>query len=126
VDAQLLRMPRTVSPLPVLFTLRNIAERLARFWVSMLLLLPLLQVNVGKGGDWLFDHLMQRYQIQPSRTAMIGDRLDTDIAMGKQGGLMTLLPLTGELMNVSSSQLGPSVPCDSIRYGGLCQRGYMR
>lgn len=55
-----------------------------------------LQVNVGKGGEWLFPHLMQQYQLQPSRTAMIGDRLDTDIAMGKQGNLVTLLPLTGE------------------------------
>jgi ribonucleotide monophosphatase NagD (HAD superfamily) len=27
---------------------------------------------------------------------MIGDRLDTDVAMGKQGGLVTLLPLTGK------------------------------
>jgi phosphoglycolate phosphatase len=54
-----------------------------------------LQINVGKGGEWLFQHLTQRYHIEPSRTAMIGDRLDTDIAMGKQGGLMTLLPFTG-------------------------------
>lgn len=63
---------------------------------QLLLLLLLLQINVGKGGEWLFSHLMQQYQLQPSHTAMIGDRLDTDIAMGKQGGLMTLLPLTGE------------------------------
>ncbi|KAF6248587.1 hypothetical protein COO60DRAFT_1466609, partial [Scenedesmus sp. NREL 46B-D3] len=34
-------------------------------------------------------------QAAPSRTAVVGDRLDTDIAMGKQGGLVTLLPLTG-------------------------------
>jgi ribonucleotide monophosphatase NagD (HAD superfamily) len=61
-----------------------------------------LQVNVGKGGDWLFQHLTQRYQIDPSHTAMIGDRLDTDIAMGKQGGLMTLLPLTGGPQGLSA------------------------
>lgn len=51
---------------------------------------------MGKGGDWLLPHLMQQYQLQPERTAIIGDRLDTDIALGKQGGLVTLLPLTGE------------------------------
>lgn len=51
---------------------------------------------MGKGGEWLFPYLMQKYQLQPSRTAMIGDRLDTDIAMGRSGGLMTLLPLTGD------------------------------
>jgi hypothetical protein len=43
---------------------------------------------------------MQQYALQPSRTAMIGDRLDTDIAMGKQGDLVTLLPLTGECEGV--------------------------
>jgi ribonucleotide monophosphatase NagD (HAD superfamily) len=54
------------------------------------------QVNVGKGGAWLFPYLLAKFQLQPSRTAVVGDRLDTDIAMGKQGGLLTLLPLTGE------------------------------
>jgi phosphoglycolate phosphatase len=54
------------------------------------------QVNVGKGGSWLFPYLLAKFQLQPSRTAVVGDRLDTDIAMGKQGGLVTLLPLTGE------------------------------
>ncbi|WIA32649.1 hypothetical protein OEZ86_003450 [Tetradesmus obliquus] len=52
-------------------------------------------VNVGKGGAWLFPYLLAKFQLQPSRTAVVGDRLDTDIAMGKQGGLVTLLPLTG-------------------------------
>lgn len=50
---------------------------------------------VGKGGSWLFPFLCQKYNLDPSRTAIIGDRLDTDIALGKQGGLVTLLPLTG-------------------------------
>ena len=54
-----------------------------------------MQVNAGKGGTFLFPFLCSLYDLEPSRTAMVGDRLDTDVAMGKQGGLRTILPLTG-------------------------------
>lgn len=59
-------------------------------WI--LLLLNACQVNVGKGGAWLFPYLLRRFQLDPTRTAVIGDRLDTDIHMGKEGGLVTILP----------------------------------
>jgi ribonucleotide monophosphatase NagD (HAD superfamily) len=36
-----------------------------------------------------------RHNFDPSRTIIIGDRLDTDIAFGKSGGLATLLVMTG-------------------------------
>ncbi|EFJ53185.1 hypothetical protein VOLCADRAFT_115779 [Volvox carteri f. nagariensis] len=52
-------------------------------------------VNVAKGGEWLLPYLCRTYGLEPSRTAIIGDRLDTDIFLGRQGGLFTCLPLTG-------------------------------
>jgi ribonucleotide monophosphatase NagD (HAD superfamily) len=55
-----------------------------------------MQLNVGKGGHWLFPYLLQRYHLSPSEACIIGDRLDTDIAMGKEGAMVTILPLTGE------------------------------
>jgi ribonucleotide monophosphatase NagD (HAD superfamily) len=70
------------------------------------------QVNVGKGGSWLFPYLLAKFQLQPSRTAVVGDRLDTDIAMGKQGGLVTLLPLTGEHVQA----------CRMLNKTGTCMR----
>jgi ribonucleotide monophosphatase NagD (HAD superfamily) len=54
-----------------------------------------VQVVVGKGGDWLFPHLCHHLSLQPGETCIVGDRLDTDIALGRAGGLRTILPLTG-------------------------------
>ncbi len=52
-------------------------------------------VNVGKGGDWLLTHLSSAYGLDPAHTLVVGDRLDTDIALGAAAGMRTLLPLTG-------------------------------
>lgn len=38
-----------------------------------------------------------RHTFDPRKAIMVGDRLDTDIAFGKLGGLATLLVLTGML-----------------------------
>ncbi|KAI3438214.1 hypothetical protein D9Q98_000651 [Chlorella vulgaris] len=67
-------------------------------------------VNVGKGGSWLLPFLCEQYDILPSQACIIGDRLDTDIALGRQGGLQTVLPLSGvtkpaQLLEAESAQL---------------------
>lgn len=50
---------------------------------------------VGKGGDFLVPFLLETCGLVPARTLVIGDRLDTDILLGKQAGAWTGLPLTG-------------------------------
>ncbi|GBF89918.1 phosphoglycolate phosphatase [Raphidocelis subcapitata] len=52
-------------------------------------------INVGKGGPWLFPFLVESLGLSPSRTAVVGDRLDTDVAMAREGGMLAVLPLTG-------------------------------
>ena len=51
--------------------------------------------NVGKGGTWLLPFLCEQYHVRPEEAVIVGDRLDTDIALGRAGGLQTVLPLTG-------------------------------
>ncbi|XP_051128656.1 phosphoglycolate phosphatase 2-like [Andrographis paniculata] len=52
-------------------------------------------VVVGKPSTFLMDYLLEQYNIPTSRMCMVGDRLDTDILFGQNGGCRTLLVLSG-------------------------------
>jgi len=60
---------------------------------------------LGKPTTNMMDCIIQKFNLDRSRTCMVGDRLITDIAFGKNSGLSTLLVLTGvttvEAMNES-------------------------
>nr|XP_021406747.2 glycerol-3-phosphate phosphatase [Lonchura striata domestica] len=50
---------------------------------------------VGKPNRFMFDCVAAEFPVDPARTIMVGDRLDTDILMGNSCGLTTLLTLSG-------------------------------
>ncbi|KAL8174968.1 UNVERIFIED_CONTAM: hypothetical protein K2H54_007450 [Gekko kuhli] len=50
---------------------------------------------IGKPSQYIFECVASEFNIDPARTLMVGDRLDTDILMGNNCGLTTLLTLTG-------------------------------
>jgi len=52
-------------------------------------------VVVGKPSSWWINHIIDSHGLQRERTVMFGDRLDTDIAFAKQGGIASVLVLTG-------------------------------
>jgi phosphoglycolate/pyridoxal phosphate phosphatase family enzyme len=50
---------------------------------------------VGKPSDFLVEYFLENFEINPSTTVMVGDRLETDMAFGNKLGADTLLVLTG-------------------------------
>ncbi len=50
---------------------------------------------IGKPERWLLEEGMRRLGADPAHTAILGDRLDTDILGGHRLGLTTLMVLTG-------------------------------
>lgn len=51
--------------------------------------------TVGKPNQFMFDCVASQYGVEKGRCLMVGDRLDTDILLGANCGLKTLLTLTG-------------------------------
>jgi 4-nitrophenyl phosphatase len=50
---------------------------------------------IGKPSKTLIDLIVHQYGLNKERTCMVGDRLNTDIQFGLNGGVSTLLVLTG-------------------------------
>lgn len=51
--------------------------------------------TVGKPNHFMFDCVASKFGVDRERCLMVGDRLDTDIMLGSNCGLKTLLTLTG-------------------------------
>jgi 4-nitrophenyl phosphatase len=43
----------------------------------------------------MLECIVEKFHLDRTRSCMVGDRLDTDIAFGHHGGLKTLLVMTG-------------------------------
>jgi HAD superfamily hydrolase (TIGR01450 family) len=54
-----------------------------------------LELNFGKPSKFMMDEVMKRLSSDKSKTLLIGDRLETDIAMGNKFGIDTALVSTG-------------------------------
>lgn len=67
-------------------------------------------IVVGKPSTFMMDYLAKKFGITTSQICMVGDRLDTDILFGQNGGCKTLLVLSG----VTSLQMLQS-PDNSIQ-----------
>lgn len=52
-------------------------------------------IVVGKPSDTMADFILTKAGVRPEEVLLIGDRLDTDVLMGKNFGMRTALVLTG-------------------------------
>lgn len=72
---------------------------------------------IGKPNSDIVDYLINRVRTEREQVAMVGDRLYTDIAAGRNNGLKSILVLSGEatLDDVSSSDILPHLIFDSVQ-----------
>ena len=71
---------------------------------------------VGKPNPMMFRSAMNRIEAHSETTAMIGDRMDTDVVAGIEAGLKTVLVLTGSTLrsDIDRFPYRPTVVVDSI------------
>lgn len=72
---------------------------------------------IGKPNGDIIDYLTSRVNVEREETAMVGDRLYTDIAAGRNNGLKSILVLSGEadIEDVSRSEVLPDMIFDSVK-----------
>lgn len=72
---------------------------------------------IGKPNRDIIDYLEERTGVEKEFVAMVGDRLYTDIAAGKNNGLKSVLVLSGEasLADVPASDVTPHLIFESVR-----------
>ena len=70
----------------------------------------------GKPSKDMILHMIRHLGLDPSKCAMVGDRLYTDMEMAERAGVHGILVLSGEATasDLASSGLSPSLVVDSV------------
>ncbi|MEM4500690.1 MAG: phosphoglycolate/pyridoxal phosphate family phosphatase [Thermofilaceae archaeon] len=73
-------------------------------------------VVIGKPSSTMFEMVLEEKRLDPSKTLVVGDRIDTDIAGAKRLGIAAALVLSGSttLDELSSSPLKPDIVLASL------------
>ena len=76
-----------------------------------------IEVVVGKPSPIILEVALERLRVAPADCVIVGDRIETDIVMGKRGGLATVLVLTGitRAHDPRIAEAGPDLVLGSIR-----------
>jgi phosphoglycolate/pyridoxal phosphate phosphatase family enzyme len=75
-------------------------------------------IITGKPSGFIIDHIVDKYKLDRSRMCIVGDRLDTDIMLGKKNGLKSVLTLSGvtssDTLYSAKNTIIPDCVIDSI------------
>ena len=71
---------------------------------------------IGKPNPYILDLLSEKLKIEKNKICMIGDRLYTDVKLGLNSGIMSILVLSGEttLDDLKNSELTPDLVFENI------------
>ena len=67
-----------------------------------------LDLLAGKPSQLIVDVILDRLSLRPDQCLMVGDRLETDIAMGQTAGMRTAVVLSGASTRADLDDFGPS------------------
>jgi phosphoglycolate/pyridoxal phosphate phosphatase family enzyme len=81
-------------------------------------------INVGKPSKILADLIQRQQGLDPFRSVFVGDRLDTDIRFGVEGGMVSVLVLTGcvtaqDLLELDEGTIEEPLPDIIVPYFGM-------
>jgi 4-nitrophenyl phosphatase len=75
--------------------------------------------TVGKPNPFSLELILKAHQVRHEEAVLVGDRLDTDIMVGRAAGLETILTLTGvtglDLLDNSSASVRPTAIISDLR-----------
>ena len=57
-------------------------------------------IVVGKPAEFMLENIANAFGMERRQICMVGDRLDTDILFGQDGGLSTMLVLSGKFVKL--------------------------
>lgn len=71
---------------------------------------------LGKPSRTALDHALDRLDVPPGECLVVGDRLNTELAMGERAGMTTVLVLTGvsDRADVEAADIRPDYVVDSL------------
>ncbi len=72
---------------------------------------------MGKPHKTAGERLAKKYNLPPKKIAMVGDRLYTDVAFGKNCGFVSILVLSGETTPdmLAKSKVKPDYALDKVK-----------